>query len=201
MNYGFFFDYNNDTIRLPVNPEKFSIKIEQEHTSKNVVGIGAINLIGDIELQEISFEVELPCQPLSYITTKNEFRGPQFYIDKFNTYMKDKNPVRFVLTRNYKEAKDLKDISMLVTIKSIDIDEEALEEGDLKAQITLSEYKTFTSKTVNIVIKDNRVPVKKPSSNSNRETKKTTTKTYVVKSGDCLWNIAKKYYRKWKSVY
>jgi len=42
MNYGFFFDYNNETIRLPVNPEKFSIGIEQEGTKKTVVGLGAI---------------------------------------------------------------------------------------------------------------------------------------------------------------
>ena len=53
MNYGFFFDYNNDTIRLPVNPEKFSISIEQEGTKKNVVGLGAINIIGNVKLQKI----------------------------------------------------------------------------------------------------------------------------------------------------
>lgn len=70
MNYGFFFDYNNDTIRLPVNPEKFSISIEQEGTKKNVVGLGAINIIGNVKLQKIEFEAEFPCQPLSYITTK-----------------------------------------------------------------------------------------------------------------------------------
>ena len=152
MNYGFFFDYNNDTIRLPVNPEKFSISIEQEGTKKNVVGLGAINIIGNVKLQKIEFEAEFPCQPLSYITTKNQFKGPYFYLDKFQKYMEDKSPIRFILTREYSEAKDLKNISILVTIDSLDIDEEALEEGDLKINFSLLEYRPFTSKTVNIVI-------------------------------------------------
>ena len=33
---------------------------------------------------------------------------------------------------------------------------------------------------------------------------KTKNKTYTVKSGDCLWNIAKKFYgsgSKWKTIY
>lgn len=195
MNYGFFFDYNNDTIRLPVNPEKFSIKMQQEHTSKEVIGIGAINLLGNIKLQEISFEAEFPCQKLAYITTKNEFKGPYFYLNKFNTYMNEKKAIRFVLTRNYDEATDLDNISMLVTIKSMNIDEEALEEGDLKISFTLSEYKPYTSKTVKIIVNNtNAKPAQKKTNTKQRETKKTTSTTYIVKKGDCLWNIAKKYY-------
>lgn len=70
MNYGFFFDYNNDTIRLPVNPEKFSISVEQDGTKKTIVGLGAINIIGDVQLQAIEFEAEFPCQQQCYVTTK-----------------------------------------------------------------------------------------------------------------------------------
>lgn len=198
MNYGFFFDYNNDTIRLPVNPEKFSISIEQEGTKKNVVGLGAINIIGNVKLQKIEFEAEFPCQPLSYITTKNQFKGPYFYLDKFQKYMEDKNPIRFILTREYSEAKDLKNISILVTIDSLDIDEEALEEGDLKINFSLLEYRPFTSKTVNIVIQKKIHVVKESTPARPASTPAVAqTRTYTVKKGDCLWNIAKKYYRKW----
>ena len=195
MNYGFFFDYNNDTIRLPVNPEKFSISIKQEGTQKTVVGLGAINIIGNVKLQTIEFEAEFPCQQLSYVTTKNQFKGPYFYLEKFQKYMNDKNPVRFILTRDYSEAKDLKNVSILVTIDSLDIDEEALEEGDLKIKFSLLEYKPYTSKTVDIVIKQKTHVVKK--SNPTRPVSTPTvaqTRTYTVKKGDCLWNIAKKYY-------
>lgn len=195
MNYGFFFDYNNETIRLPVNPEKFSIGIEQEGTKKTVVGLGAINIIGDVKLQEIEFDAEFPCQQQSYVTTKNQFKGPYFYLEKFQKYMNEKKPVRFVLTRNYEEAKDLKNVSMLVTIDSLDVDEEALEEGDLKVKFKLLEYKPYTSKTVNIVIKKKIHVIKQ--NNPPRPVSKPVaiqTRTYTVKRGDCLWNIAKKYY-------
>lgn len=195
MNYGFFFDYNNETIRLPVNPEKFSIGIEQEGTKKTVVGLGAINIIGDVKLQEIEFEAEFPCQQQSYVTTKNQFKGPYFYLEKFKKYMTEKNPVRFVLTRNYEEAKDLKNVSMLVTISSMDIDEEALEEGDLKITFNLLEYRPYTSKTVNVVIKKKIHVIKE--NNPPRPVSTPVaiqTRTYTVKKGDCLWNISKKYY-------
>lgn len=195
MEYGFFFDFNNDTIRLPVNPEKFSIKIEQEHTSKEVVGLGAINILGNVKLQELSFEAEFPCHKLPFVATKNQFRGPYFYINKFDSFMKEKKAVRFVLTRNYTGASDLENISMLVTIKSMDIDEDALEEGDLKISFKLSEYRTYTSKTVKIVqnTSSSNNTVKKQTT-TNRETKKPESSIYTVKKGDCLWNIAKKYY-------
>lgn len=195
MNYGFFFDYNNETIRLPVNPEKFSIGIEQEGTKKTVVGLGAINIIGNVKLQEIEFEAEFPCQQQSYVTTKNQFKGPYFYLEKFKKYMTEKKPVRFVLTRNYEEAKDLKNVSMLVTISSMDIDEEALEEGDLKITFNLLEYRPYTSKTVNVVIKKKIHVIKE--NNPPRPVSTPVaiqTRTYTVKRGDCLWNIAKKYY-------
>jgi len=197
MNYGFFFDYNNDTIRLPVNPEKFSIGIEQEGTEETVVGLGAINIIGDKKLKTIEFETEFPCQQLSYITTKNQFKGPYFYLDKFNKYMEDKSPVRFVLTRDYQEAKELKNVSMLVTINSLNIDEEALEEGDLKVKFSLLEYKPYTSQNVNIIMQKKIYVIKEKNRPRQVATPIATQKrTYVVKKGDCLWNIAKKYYRK-----
>ena len=192
MNYGFFFDYNNDTTRLPVNPEKFSISVEQDGTKKTIVGLGAINIIGDVQLQTIEFEAEFPCQQQCYVTTKNQFKGPYFYIDKFNQYMKNKTPIRFVLTRNYEEAKDLKNISILVTIDSLDIDELALEEGDLKIRFNLLEYKPYTSKTVNIVIKKKVHVIKQ--TNPPRPVSKPTPRTYTVVRGDCLWNIAKRFY-------
>lgn len=194
MNYGFFFDYNNDTIRLPVNPEKFTISVEQDGTKKNIVGLGAINIIGDVELQSIKFEAEFPCQELSYITTKNEFKGPYFYIDKFMQYMNDKKPIRFVVTRNYSEAKDLRNISKLVTIDSLDINEEALEEGDLKITFSLLEYRVYTSKTVNIVIEKATHIVKEESPPREVSNPVPETRTYTVVKGDCLWNIAKRYY-------
>ena len=46
---------------------------------------------------------------------------------------------------------------------------------------------------------------KKTTTTKKRTTKKTTkNKTYKVKKGDCLWNIAKKFYgngSKWKKIY
>lgn len=200
MNYGFFFDYNNETIRLPVNPETFNMTIEQEGTKKNVVGLGAINIIGDVKLQAINFEAEFPCRERSYITTKNQFKGPYFYLNKFQGYMNNKTPIRFVLTRNYDEAKDLKNVSMLVTIDKLDIKEEAGEEGDLKISFNLSEFKPYTSKVLNTVIKQKihiikqNTPTRQVTAPISNNTSAGQSRNYTVVKGDCLWNIAKRFY-------
>lgn len=200
MNYGFFFDYNNETIRLPVNPEKFSMTIEQEGTKKTVVGLGAINIIGEVKLQTISFEAEFPCREQSYITTKNQFKGPYFYLEKFQEYMRNKTPIRFVLTRNYDEAKDLKNISMLVTIEKLGVDENAGEEGDLNISFSLLQYQPYESKVVNIVVKKKihmikqSTPPRQATAPINNNSSGTQTRRYTVVKGDCLWNIAKRFY-------
>ena len=58
----------------------------------------------------------------------------------------------------------------------------------------MKQYKDYSTKTVQITIKQERprpVVVQTP---SRPATTAPTTRTYTVVRGDCLWNIAKKYY-------
>ena len=66
--------------------------------------------------------------------------------------------------------------------------------GDVTYSVILTEKKDITVTSAS---------TKKTNSTSNRTTK-SQSKTYTVKSGDCLWNIAKSYYGKgaeWKKIY
>jgi nucleoid-associated protein YgaU len=75
------------------------------------------------------------------------------------------------------------------------ITEDATDGFDLTVKIKLKQYRDYGTKTVNI-----KITASKPKAAV--ETKRSTTtspapstsQTYTVVKGDCLWNIAKKFY-------
>ena len=68
--------------------------------------------------------------------------------------------------------------------------EDASNGPDVTVSLTLKQYKAFGTKTVKLVEPTVAV-VEKPRETDNAPKKKNKAKTYTVKSGDCLWNIAK----------
>ena len=70
--------------------------------------------------------------------------------------------------------------------------EDATKGPDVTVAVTLKQYKSFATKTVQVQKTETATTVK---TETPRETSSApSVKTYTVKSGDCLWNIAKKYY-------
>lgn len=87
---------------------------------------------------------------------------------------------------------------MKVTLEEYTIKEEAKEGFDIKVSIKLKQYRDYSTKTMQITIKQYR-PVAVETSISrpvNTAINNTIlpTRTYTVVKGDCLWNIAKRYY-------
>ena len=69
----------------------------------------------------------------------------------------------------------------LVTIEDLSVNEEAKEGLDIKFDIRLKEYKAAQSTKIGNI-----------SQAKARNETKTAAKSYVVKSGDSLWNICKR---------
>jgi len=143
MSYAVFFDKNNETIRLPVNPESIKIEKGQAVETYDVLKLGKISIAAAAELDKYSFEAELPSKQYRYVVTSGDFKPADFYLDKFKEWMEAKEPVRFI--KNNDEGDDL---STLVLIESLDISENAGEEGDYIVSFKLTEYKPFEKKEV-----------------------------------------------------
>lgn len=98
-------------------------------------------------------------------------------------------PVRFLAGRVFENEKLYEDsINTMVLMEDLSIKEKAGEEGDKYISFKLLEYRDF-----NKIKSQNDVTMQK--GNKKKEEKNPKSKgSYVVRSGDSLWAIAKKYY-------
>lgn len=189
MGYAVFFDKNNETIRLPVNPESIKIEKGQAVETYDVLKLGKVSISSGVEPDKYSLEAELPGKHYRYVVTSGDFKPADFYLNKFKEWMEAKEPVRFI--KNNSEGDDL---STLVLIESLDISEKAGEEGDYIISFNLIEYKSFGKKEV-LISGQGPTNVRQTviTTPSAREGKPLIPKTYTVASGDTLWGIAKRF--------
>lgn len=183
--YSIFFDYNNKTYRLPVNPEQVEVSKTQANEKYEILKLGQIVIPSHMELATYSFGCELPKMAYSYVETPESFKDSDYYLKLFEKWRKKSDPVRFIASNGITD-----DINTLVLIEGLTITEKAGEEGDKYVSFSLLEYKEFGKKSV--VVKTSKKTAKKKVATSKKNPK--TTGFYVVKSGDTLWAIAKKYY-------
>lgn len=189
--YAVFFDKDNATYRLPVNPEQIETSTTQANEKYEILKLGQIAVPTHMELREYSFECEFPHATLHYVETSNEFKSPDYYLNLFKNWRDKLAPVRFIASNGIGN-----DINTLALIEELTITEKAGEEGDKYVSFKLLEYKEFGKKTVVVTIPSPTAAtvaaVKKEAPKV--QTSPKSTGSYIVQSGDTLWAIAKKYY-------
>lgn len=178
-------DGGKSRLQLPVNPESFSVKKSSGNSSVTIDGLGEVTIMGEREAVQISFSSIFPMRYFSGCSVKKPFL-PSLYASILTTWMGSKKPVRFVATKC--------GVTMYVTIENFQYSESGGDVGTLEYSITLKEYRSAKVKQINLNKSTKKVTVSK--STTARVNNKSTPKTYTVKAGDCLWNIAKKYYGK-----
>ena len=186
--YSFFID----GMELPIAPQKLTVKIKGNNKTLTLINEGDINFLRAPGLTEITFDAVLPM--LGQYSFANGYRRPDSYLNKLESLMTDKEPFRFLVSRVSPSGRLLYGTNMKVSLENYTVTEDATKGPDVTVSITLKQYISYSTKTV-IVVKPK--PEKKPvvQQKKKRETSSAPkVKTYTVKSGDCLWNIAKKYY-------
>lgn len=186
MSYAVFFDKDNATYRLPVNPEEIEISSTQAIEKYEILKLGQIAVPTHMELKEYSFECEFPHTPLHYVETSGGFKDADFYLKLFEQWRGKKVPVRFIASNGIGN-----DINTLALIEELTITEKAGEEGDKYVSFKLLEYREYGKKFM-VVVQSNKATVKKGSTTPKVNPK--SNRVYVVRRGDTLWAIAKKYY-------
>ena len=190
--YSFFFD----DMQLPVTPSKLSVKIKGNNKTLTLVNEGDINFLRSPGLTEISFEMLLPM--LEQYSFASEYHQPDYYLGILENYVTEKKPFRFIVSRVSPSGDKLYDTNIKVSLEDYTVSEDATDGFDVTVSINLKQYIDYATKKVTVTKPNNS------SKNSSKSTLKTetpretsgkpTAKTYTVKSGDCLWTIAKKYY-------
>lgn len=169
---------NNGELQLPVKPTEFNVTVAHRNTVVNVVQVGDINLIGNTGLREISLSSFFPAKDYNFSVNSGR-KKPKTCVNQIEKWRKSGKPVRVIIT-------DL--LNMEATIESFTWGERDAT-GDIYYTINLKEYKKIKTKKATVTIatvKSTTRETKTPASSSG--------KTYTVKSGDCLWKIAKQFY-------
>lgn len=164
-------------VPLTVSPEDFTVSVTHKNTVVNVIQNGDINLMGKTGLREVSLSSFFPAKDYNFATMNG---SPLSQVEKIESFRKSGDPSRVVIG---------KVLNMECTIESFNWGEQDATE-DIYFTIRLKEYKRIKTKRANIEVETE--PPKQ------REEKKPEapqeTRKYTVKSGDCLWKIAKQFY-------
>lgn len=170
---------NSDKIMLPVNPESFAFTEKHNNTSVNVNSIGEVNLLGKRDLKTGTISSHFPKRDRNYANNSGR-QAPYTYINKLLSWKSSGKPVQLIITGTK--------INFQVTIETLKYGEQD-GTGDVYYDLTLKEYRAVEIKKTKLKKKTT-----KKKSKPKRPAAKKKTKTYTVKSGDCLWNIAKRFY-------
>lgn len=180
--YDIWITYNNakQRLRLPVLPEKIKIKYSGKSQSIDIAELGEILIPQKRDAIEISFESFFPATYFSGCKYKN-IPKPNTAVKKLKKWLNCKKPIHFT----YNGAK----LSMYCLIKDFTVTEQGGDPGTMYFSITFKEYRE--PKVRKIKVNGNKANVsgggKRPDNSENPD-------TYTVQSGDCLWNLAIKYY-------
>lgn len=184
MAYTFYLDGE----QLPVTPSKLDIKIKSNNKTINLINEGDVNILRLPGLTEITFEALIPQVQYPFAS---ELNSASNYLNLLETLKVEKKPFQFIVLRTNPSGQMLFNTNIKVALEDYTITEDAKNGFDLKANIKLKQYRDYSVKTVKITNKGNKKTATK--NNKRSSTSAPQKRTYTVKKGDCLWNIAKKY--------
>ena len=188
-----------DKVLLPVPPSKMTTKISNKNKTVTLINDGEVSILKSQGLTEISFDLLLPNVEYPFADYKSgKFKNAKYFLDKFEKLKSNKTAFQFIVSRELPKGKDLFSTNITVSLEDYSIIEDAKEGFDVTASIKLKQYKLFSTKVVQlqttIAASSSSVVIFIPAKEETPPKVNTSTiPPYTVKSGDCLWNICKRF--------
>lgn len=191
------YDFYLDKCLLPVTPEKLTISISNQNDTVNLINEGEINILKKAGLTDVEFECEIPQvkQPYAVYTNSSGFRVATYFLDYFEKLKTSGKPFQFIVCRKKPNGKSLFNTNIKVSMEDYKLTEDAGNGFDIKVKIRLKQWRDYGTKQVKVTItaeKPKAAP--EPVRETTAAPAPAASQTYTVVKGDCLWNIAKKFY-------
>ena len=198
--YDFYFDTEYGLLLFPITPSALKIKNGSRNSKVTLISGAEINILKSPSLSEVEFEARFPMREYPFTKELKQF---QEYFDVFRQLKENKKPFRFIVSRKDFGGNDSFDTNMLVSLEQLTTNEDARNGDDVMVSVTLRQYREYGAEKKKEGGTGNRSD-STSTADQPRKAKDVTQQAYTVKSGDCLWNIAKKLYgdgSKWKKIY
>lgn len=173
--------------QMPVAPSKLQLKIKNQNKTVTLINESEVNIIKSAGLTEITFDLLLPDHRYPFAQYPDGFRRAGYYLDRIEKLKTDEKPFQFIVTRLKPTGEPIFDTNMKVGLEDYTIKEDAKEGNDIVVTVKLKQYRDYGTKTIRLEEQNAVVYQPRPTGSPPQ------AKTYVVKRGDCLWNIAKRY--------
>ena len=169
-----------EKLQIPVLPEKFTVNIGSKNSSVDVTGLGEITIKQSRPAYQFSFSSFFPVTTFPGIDNV-ALTEPLKCVERIENWIESTKPVHIIITGAGVDA--------YCTIEKFSHYEEGGDVGTIHYDLSLKEYREVTIRQVTVA--DDTATVE---NTETRVDNSTTPKTYTVKKGDCLWNIAKDIY-------
>ena len=193
------YDFYLKKCLLPVPPEKLQVNINNENEAVALINGQQVNLLKKAGLTDIEFECLLPQVRYPFAVYKSKFRRAKYFLDYFEKLKVSQKPFQFIVSRCLPNGKALFGTNMKVSMEDYKITEDAGEGHDVKVKVKLRQYRNFGTRTVKVLDKNAQKKKKKVKKEPmqreiNNSPAPSAPQVYTVVKGDCLWNIAKRFY-------
>ena len=177
-----------DGIRLPVTPETITFSAENRNRTQSLLSGGEASVLKPPGLRTVSLTALLPRVRYPFAHYPGGFHRAEYYTEKFRDLKQSAKPFPLLITRLSPRGLILNHDSATVSLEEYEEQESAGEGMDVMVRMTLREYRAMGLKTVS----QDGTQTQQASAQSAGEAE-TAVQYYTVKTGDCLWNICKKY--------
>lgn len=186
-NYGMALIVGGREIQIPVLPAKLKVTSPGKNETTTVLNLGEVLILRKKGLRTVAWDSFFPVNEAPYVTGR--ITDPVEIVQAIQKARDKEKPIRFLIT-----GTDL-DINVRMGVETFDYEERSGELGDFYYSIKLSEWKDYSPRRIVLPAAPEK-PAQAQEPARTGEPPAAAAKTYTVKSGDCLWNIAKKFYGK-----
>ncbi len=169
-------------ILLPVNPEKLTVKRGSATSNIEIAELGEITMYKGRPAIQFTFSSFFPLHKFSGTKTE-ELTKPLTLVKRIAGWQERKKPIHLIITNC--------GIDLYCSIESFTYYEEGGDVGTIHYTLSLKEYREIKVRQVKVNTSTRTATV---NNTQQRVDNSTTPDTYTVVYGDCLWNLAKKFY-------
>ncbi|WP_099469455.1 LysM peptidoglycan-binding domain-containing protein [Konateibacter massiliensis] len=184
-------------LRIPVFPEKITMKINGQNKTVNLMNDGEVNVIKPTGLTDIEFDLLFPNHKYPFATYGNgDYRRAWYYLEKMEQLKQLKKPFNWIVYRTLPDGTRLYSTSMKVTLEDYTIKEDAKEGFDVVVSVKLKQYVSYGRKKVNLITNsDGTVSIKTQSARDSISSfRLKVPTTHKVGPDDTIWSLSKYYY-------